>query len=289
MKTPVVFIIFNRPDTTQKVFDAIKQAKPEKLIVIADGPRTHKEGEAEKCKQTRDIINSVDWKCEVIKEYSKSNLGCKKRVSSGITNAFKLVDRAIILEDDCLPNQSFFRFCEEMLEKYNNDKQIMAITGDNYLFEKSSMIKTSYYFSKIPNIWGWATWKRAWDKYDIKMKSWPQMKTNVNFNKSWTKRFQEAYENKIDTWDLQWVFSCLDHQGLSIVPRQNLVSNIGFANAATHTNIKTIVAEMATPEMQFPLIHPKSKIANDSADKISQFHFTRLGIIIDLIKKTFKK
>ena len=289
MHTPIIFIIFNRPDTTQRVFEAIRRAKPRKLIVIADGPRQDKEGEKEKCEETRNITNQIDWDCEVIRDYSAINLGCKKRVSSGITSAFKLTDRAIILEDDCLPDQSFFQFCEEMLEKYKDNESVMSITGDNFLFDKMSMIKESYYFSKYSNIWGWATWKRAWDKYDLNMQAWPEAQKQKLFQRSWTKRLEEAYAGKIDTWDIQWVFSCIINNGLTIIPNVNLISNIGFSTEATHTKVKTIVTEMKTEKMIFPLSHPNAIIANEKADKISQFHFTRLGLIVDLIKLYLKK
>lgn len=288
MKTPIIFIIFNRSDKTKKVFEMIKKAQPEKLIVIADGPRSHMEREMEICEETRKIIKSVDWNCEVIKDYSDINLGCKRRVSSGITNAFKLVDRAIILEDDCLPNQSFFYFCEELLEKYSNNQKIMSITGDNFLFDKSSIIKESYYFSKFPYIWGWATWKRAWDKYDVTMRAWPEIKNKKIIPRNWKKRFEDVYLGKIDTWDIQWTFCCLVNNGLSIVPHKNLISNIGFSSDSTHTKIKTTASKMKIEEINFSLIHPDKIIANEKADKISQFHFTKTGIIIDYIKSFIK-
>ncbi len=130
LTTPVAFIIFNRPDTTSKVFEAIKQAKPKKLLVIADGPRINKPGEAEKCKQTRAITEQIDWDCEVLRNYSENNLGCRNRVSSGIDWVFENVDEAIIIEDDCLPNPSFFRFCQELLGKYRNNDEIFLISGN---------------------------------------------------------------------------------------------------------------------------------------------------------------
>ena len=288
MDTPIIFIIFNRPDTTKLVFEAIRKAKPKKLYVIADGPRKNNSTDEEKCEETRKIIASVDWDCEIIKDFSEKNLGCKKRVSSGITNAFKHFNKAIILEDDCLPNQSFFRFCEEMLEKYEDNEKIMSISGDNFLFEKSNIIKNSYYFSAYPHIWGWATWKRAWEKYDIEMKNWPEAKKQKLINPFWGKRFQDVYLNKIDTWDIQWTFSCLQNKGLTVIPNVNLISNIGFTQGASHTKIKTFVSGIETVELLFPLSHPKNIVINEKADKISQFHFTRTGIIIDLIKSIFK-
>ena len=289
MDTPIIFIIFNRPDITKIVFKSIREAKPKKLYIIADGPRENKLNEKETCEETRDIATSVDWDCEVIKDFSPTNLGCRDRVSSGITNAFSHFDRAIILEDDCLPHPTFFQFCEEMLEKYKDNESIMSISGDNFLFEKSSIIKESYYFSKFPYIWGWATWKRSWDKYDNEMKGWPDMKNENLINHGWTKKFDAVYENKINSWATVWTFSCLKNSGLTIVPQINLISNIGFGNQATHTKIKTITANMPTKEIKFPLKHPASITPNNKADQISNFHFTRFGIIIDIIKSVINK
>ena len=175
MKTPVAFIIFNRPDTTKRVFEAIRQAKPPKLFVIADGSRSDRLGEAEKCAATRAIIDGVDWECEILTNYSDVNLGCKIRVSSGLDWVFSEVEEAIILEDDCLPHPSFFAFCEELLEKYRNDSRIMQICGSNVLKDQVN-IDDSYYFSKYGPIWGWASWRRAWQEYDVDMKLWAEVK-----------------------------------------------------------------------------------------------------------------
>jgi len=290
MKTPVIFIIFNRPDLTRRSFAAIRQAQPETLIVVADGPRSHRPGEAGQCAATRDIIDQVDWPCQVIKEYADVNLGCKNRVASGITAAFQRVDRAIILEDDCLPEPTFFTFCETMLDYYATNEQVMAVSGNNFLFKRSTDIQDSYYFSQYVNIWGWATWKRAWDKYDVTMSDWPIVRDQHLFNQVWTKRFDLAHANKIDTWDIQWTYTCLRHHGLTVVPKHNLVSNVGFARPdATHTKVKTIVAEMDTQPMIFPLQHPTIIAPNTQADKQVQFHFTRIGLVIDMIKMFFKR
>ncbi len=171
LTTPVAFIIFKRPDTTRKVFEEIRRAKPPKLLVIADGPRPNIVGEAEKCAAARAIIDSVDWECEVLKNYSDENLGCKQRVSSGLDWVFDNVEEAIILEDDCLPHPTFFRFCEELLEKYRGDERIMTIGGTNLLKNWKSDIQ-SYHCSNYFNCWGWATWKRVWKHYDVDMKLW---------------------------------------------------------------------------------------------------------------------
>ena len=168
MLTPIVFLIFNRPDTTKRVFEAIRQAKPKKLLVVADGPRDDRQGEAEKCAAVRSIIDTVDWDCKVLTNYADVNLGCGLRVSSGLDWVFEQVEEAIILEDDCLPHPSFFPFCEEMLDLYRHDERIMHIAGTNSLEEWKSDVQ-SYHFSYTGGIWGWATWQRAWKYYHFKM------------------------------------------------------------------------------------------------------------------------
>lgn len=288
MNTPIVFIIFNRPETTSRVFESIKNAKPKTIYVIADGPRKNNPNDKQKCKETRAILKHIDWKCKVYKDFSKINLGCKKRIVSGLDNAFKLFDRAIILEDDCLPNQSFFNFCETMLDKYRNNEKIYSITGDNFLFEKQDLISDSYYFSAYPNIWGWATWKRVWKKYDPNITSWPLVKKSGKYDKTFKKPFEQVYLNKINTWDIQFAYYCLINKGLTIVPNKNLVSNIGFGQKSTHTNIKTIVSNMNTYDLPIPHTHPNKITINHKADKISRFHFTKLGIIVDFIKQSLK-
>jgi hypothetical protein len=242
--TPLLFLIFNRPDTTQKVFDAIRQARPKYLYVAADGPRSDRICEKEKCETTRAIIKQVDWDCEVKTLFREKNLGCGKAVSSAITWFFDNVEQGIILEDDCLPDETFFGFCENMLEKYQNDERIMMITGLNYMVnELSLLVKESYIFSRYFAIWGWATWKRAWKQYDIKMNGWETIKSQDKlqsfyfqdiYKKHFFSIFDAACKKEIDTWDIQWFFSCLFNNGLSIVPKVNLISNIGIIG--THTS-----------------------------------------------------
>jgi hypothetical protein len=270
LKAPIVFFIFKRPDTTQKVLDCIKQAKPSKLLVVADGPRLDKAGEVEKCEATRALIDQVDWDCEVIKNYSSENLGSGKRVSTGINWAFEQVETAIFLEDDCLPHPSFFKFCDELLERYKDDTRVMSIGGTNILGEWNSHAQ-SYHFSYYGSIWGWASWRRAWAYYDFQMKLWEfdEAKTAVHsvladseqakkMEKIFASRFSPANNGQsFDTWDYQWLFSRLINSGLSILPSVNLVSNIGFNKDATHT--KTAIqgiSNLETSKISFPLKHP---------------------------------
>jgi hypothetical protein len=279
LTTPVAFLIFNRPDTTARVFEAIRQAKPPQLLVVADGPRPDRADDIEKCKAARAIIEGVDWDCEVLTNYSDLNLGCKNRVSSGLDWVFDTVEQAIILEDDCLPHPSFFRFCQDLLDYYRNDQRIMAISGDNFQFGRKRT-GYSYYFSCYNHIWGWASWRRAWQYYDVKMKLWQEIRDGnwlesilgkTQAVKYWRKIFQTYYDGKIDTWDYPWTFACWIQNGLTILPNVNLVSNIGFGEDATHTSSsKSRLANLGVQEMNFPLKCPPFLIRNEGADNYTQ-------------------
>jgi len=278
IKTPIVFIIFNRPETTKRVFAEIAKARPPKLLVIADGPRTDHPDDAEKCAAVRAIIDGVNWDCDVLKNYSDVNLGCKRRVSSGLDWVFDIVEEAIILEDDCLPHPTFFRFCEEMLEKYRDDKRIAMISGDNIQFGRKRT-GYSYYFSRYTHIWGWASWRRAWDNYDVDMKLWPEIrdggwlqgllgsKISVWY---WKNRLENAYKGKIDTWDYQWFFSCWIQSALTIIPNVNLVSNIGFGPDSLHTAEKKVFSNMKAEPITFPISHPAYVLRESAADYITE-------------------
>lgn len=297
LTTPVIFLIFNRPELAKKVFAEIRKAKPAQLLVIADGPRLAKAGEAEKCAAVRSIIEGVDWECQVFKEYSPINLGCGKRVASGLDWAFSIVEEGIILEEDCIPHPTFFQFCQELLEKYSGDSRVMTIGGNNFQFGKQRD-KDSYYFSRHFHMWGWATWKRVWKSYDFTMKLWPEVgsgnwlfdifgsmeadaKDNqpeikiiggVRAAQSWHRKFALTYGGKVDTWDYQLYFQCLLQHGLHILPRVNLVSNIGFNKEATHTkNNASHLANVPTQPTTFPLQHPSFMIRDAWADENSQW------------------
>ncbi len=277
LNRPVVFIIFNRPQTTQKVFEVIRQVQPPKLFVIADGVRSQYPEDVEKCRVTRAIIEQVDWDCEVFKNYSQVNLGCRQRVSSGLDWVFEQVEAAIILEDDCLPHPSFFRFCQELLEKYRDVEKIGVISGNNFQFGQKRSLN-SYYFSNYNHLWGWATWRRAWQQYDNKMQQWPQFQQQnllsqilptpeaVNY---WATRFQANY-NGFNSWGYGWTFACWLHQKLTIIPEVNLVSNIGFGADATHTQTIDFVANLPTAEITFPLKHPETITRHIAADYFTE-------------------
>jgi hypothetical protein len=283
LKTAIAFMVFNRPDTTQRVFEEIKRARPSKLLVVADGPRVEKKGEFEKCKAVRAIIDTVDWPCEVLKNYSDVNLGCKMRVSSGIDWVFEQEMEAIILEDDCLPDPTFFRYCVEMLSRYRDDERIFMISGDNFQFGRKRN-EYSYYFSRYCHVWGWATWRRSWAKYDVDIKLWPEIRDGNwlidilgenNNARKWTSIFNQVYKNKINTWDFQLTFACWINNSLSIMPNVNLISNIGFGGDSTHTAYNNIFSNMEINSMIFPLKNPPFIVIDTKADKyVSKHNFS---------------
>ena len=294
---PVLFLIFNRPDTTQLVFDEIRKAKPAQLFVAADGPRKDRPDDIENCRKTREIIRQVDWDCNVSTLYRDENLGCKRGVSSAIDWFFSHVEEGIILEDDCVPDQSFFPFCQELLERYRDDERVMMISGDNFQFGKQRT-EYSYYFSRYVHIWGWATWKRAWNYYDISMNLWPLIRDGdwlmdilddrnaVNY---WTHCFEDTHAGKIDTWDYEWVFACWIQTGLSVMPNVNLVTNIGFDKSGTHTQGDTIFSRLPAKKAKFPLVHPKYIIRDCKSDNYTEhIWFSRSGSLTNLLKSKFK-
>jgi len=241
--TPILFLIFNRPETTEKVFEKIREIQPLQLYVSADGPRLAKNDEKEKCEQARSIIQKVNWKCDLKINLSEKNLGCRVGVSTGIQWFFDQVTEGIILEDDCMPDSSFFHFCEVLLNYYKNDERVMHIGGIN-VQDGIRRGTGSYYFSKINHIWGWATWRRAWEKYDVNVSTYPRLVEQELFStvfpyhatrKYWKKNIELVFNKKKDTWDIQWQYAVSVNNGLAIVPNLNLVSNIGFDSQATHT------------------------------------------------------
>lgn len=275
LTTPVLFIIFNRPEPTQMVFDEIRKARPKELFVSADGPRQEKPADIECCRVARDIVKKVDWDCQVHYNFNDKNLGCKIAVSSAINWFFDNVEAGIILEDDCLPNQSFFWFCQELLKKYKDDARIMQISGNNYLFGKR-IGEATYYFSKINDISGWASWRRAWKHYDINMKGFPEFREQGQiYNYISNKRiarwlmdyFREVFELaglNHGIWSSQWSYAICKNNGLVIVPNVNLVSHIGIDKEAT--NWKDLFISNIERQEINDIIVPEFILADDKAD-----------------------
>lgn len=273
-ETPILFLIFNRPDTTQEVFNQIKLIKPKYLFVAADGARENKKGEIEKCVETRDIIKQIDWDCEVKTLFREVNLGCGLAVSSAITWFFKQVEYGIILEDDCMPCESFFLYCEELLIKYKDDSQVMMVGGTN--FQNGNKIgDESYYFSRYPEVWGWASWSRAWKYYDYDLNeledfSKKQLKNIFNDNHEreyWRNILTKVKKGEINTWDYQWYYSIWNNNGITITSNSNLVINLGFRNSSTHDFLRDSYRENDSySKIALPLSHPP-KIINEKADR----------------------
>lgn len=294
LRTPVAFIIFNRPEVTQRVFAQIAKARPPKLLVVGDGPREARAGEVERVAAARDIIRQVDWPCDVLCNYSDINLGCKARVSSGLDWVFEQVPEAIVLEDDCLPDQSFFRFCEELLDRHRNDQRIGMISGDNFQFGREYN-EDSYYFSKYTHIWGWASWRDRWvNEYDVDIKNWPQIRDDSTLAKFledqkevafWSALFDKAYLNQVDTWDYQWTLTNWSKGRLTILPSVNLISNIGFSADATHTVSASRFSNLPVRSIDFPLRHPTEVIQNKTADDFTK----RDWFLTPLWKKIFNR
>jgi hypothetical protein len=272
LQTPVIFIVFKRPDTTRRVFAAISQVRPAKLLVIADGPRNDRPAEAEACRQVREIVSHVDWPCEVFTNFSESNLGFRDRIISGLDWAFSLVEEAIILEDDCLPDLSFFPFCQEMLERYRGDARLGSISGTN-LVEKYSHTEASYYFSNLGGIWGWATWRSKWQQLDRHLADWPRLRDDKMLSEIfddpkavayWSRQYDDQYEDRgVRSWDTLWLFTLLKNNALSVVPRVN----IGFGPGATNTAGANSRLTPPAGTMEFPLRHPSSFVPLRSADR----------------------
>lgn len=264
--TPVVLIVFNRPEPTRRVFSAIAKARPSRLLIIADGPRRDRQEEAQRCAEVRQIVSRVDWPCKVDTNFAAENMGCRKRVISGLNWVFSLVEEAIIVEDDCLADQSFFQYCAELLERYRDNHQIGLIAGFNY--EGSFRHSHSYYFSSLVPIWGWATWRRSWEQYDEHMTGWPEAKRsgllkrlfpNKKIVAYWENNFDRMHDGTgPDTWDYQWVYTSWSRNWLNILPAKNLVQNIGFGEDATHTKNLDPITAIRADKVAFPLRHPSA-------------------------------
>ena len=276
LDTPIAFFIFNRPALTARVFERIAQARPRRLLIVADGPRNERENE--KCLATRRIVERTDWPCEVERNYSRTNLGCRQRIASGLDWVFERYEQAIILEDDCLPNPTFFPFADELLHRYADDPRIGQISGDNFQFGKRCC-EHSYYFSRLHHIWGWATWRRAWRLYDDSVRRWSDLRASdwlerhlehPTFAANMRGALDKVWRGELDTWDVQWVFALWQANALSVLPAGNLVTNIGFGSDATHTrSSKNICADLPSQPISFPLSHPAEVARDREADQAS--------------------
>jgi hypothetical protein len=267
MRSPVLFLVFNRPERTAQVFAAIRAAKPPRLYVAADGTRPDRPGEAQRCEETRRVATAVDWPCEVKTLFREHNLGCKRAVAGALDWFFECEEEGVILEDDCVPDLSFFRFCDDLLERYRTDERVALISGDNFQFGRVHG-DSSYYFSRYAHIWGWASWRRTWRHYDRDIKSWPAFRDGGGLEKVfatsprqvgyWRRHLDAVHRGKIDTWDYQVNFMVWAQRMMTVMPQKNLVRNIGFGTDATHTTEPSKFADMRAEQLDFPLRHPSS-------------------------------
>jgi hypothetical protein len=275
LETPIGLCVFNRPDLTELVFQAIAQAKPQRLLVFADGPRSSDEVDA--CAQVRAVVENVDWDCDVTYDFSEANLGARRRCASGVDWIFSQVDEAMIFEDDCVPDPTFFPFCQAMLEHYRDDPRVMMVTGSNYL-EHWKEVRQSYHFSHFGSPWGWATWKRAWRFYDVTMSAWgdEQVKARIRdliadeeIFAFQARRFDRLYGEPGDrhSWDLPWSFARLMQGGLTVVPAVNLISNLGNRDGRGVPPGHPL-ANLRTAPMPFPLRFESAVSVDRSYDKL---------------------
>jgi hypothetical protein len=271
---PVLMIVFNRPEHTRLVFERVACARPTRLFFAADGPRNPEE--ARLCAETRAIIEHVDWDCDVHTKYSDVNLGCRYGPITAFNWVFEHCDRAILFEDDCVPDPSFLPFCAELLERYCDDERIMAITGNNFRSNRDN-VPNSYFFSRLPGNWGWATWRRAWSHFDVGIPLWKQLRETPWLedylgHKPYADYYRTVFDHVSDgtyqsCWDFQWVFAVWSQHALSIRPRVNLVSNIGFGKDSTHTRDESSPFGFIPAEtISQPLSHPPCIVWNREAD-----------------------
>lgn len=295
LNTPVVLIVFNRPEPTRRVFAAIAAARPSRLFIIADAPRPDRQGEQQRCQEVMKIVSAVNWPCTVETNLAPENLGCRRRVISGLDWVFSLVEEAIILEDDCLPDPSFFPYCSELLERYRDCGQIGIISGFNPM-QSSFPFPYSYYFTRLVLIWGWATWRRSWQKYDEKMTSWPRVKQDGLLNlmwkdrkarRMWTGIFERMYSGTgPNAWSYNLVYSAWTRNWLNIVPSRNLIQNIGFDQDATHTKKADAGLKIPGENLNFPIAHPPAMMDWPDYAERFQNRFYTPGPIVRIRNKS---
>ena len=273
-KSAVLFIVFNRPAETAAVLEKIREAQPPRLYIGADGPRADRPGEQELCRQTRENALKVDWDCEVKTLFKDNNVGCKIGEASAMQWFFENEEEGIILEDDTLPANSFFRFCDELLEKYRNDSRIRIISGANFQHGKKWGDAT-YYFSNLIHGWGWAGWRRVWNEYDMELNQYDERDVKEKLSNiysdpmiidSWYNIFVGIKSGRIDTWDYQFGFSSFFNNGLCIIPNYNLVTNIGFGENATHTTDSNNILSKVPLEEINEIKHPLYIVPEKQAD-----------------------
>ncbi len=279
---PILLLAYNRPALMERVFEAIRKQQPTKLYVALDGINILESEDDERCEAVKAIIKTVDWDCKVKVLYRQQHLGCKLAVSGAISWFFEQEEEGMILEDDCLPHPGFFKYCSELLEYYRDNEKVWMISGTNQMGEYQP--EQSYHFVRLGSVWGWATWKRAWQHYDVEMRGWPENKEtwselfkNERLIAQRTQASEKAYRGEIDTWDYQWAYAMAKHDTYAIMPSVNLVENIGFGEGATHTNaVPEKLYNKTDKTLKFPLKHPPNKILSIENKFIDELIFNYL-------------
>lgn len=275
--TPIAILTFNRPQLTERLIGILAQVKPRRIFVVSDGPRPNVTSDVEKCAAVRSLFEKLGWECQIERNFAESNMGSFPRNSSGLNWVFAQVEEAIILEDDCMPDTSFFPYCEELLEKYRDDPRVGVISGNNFLKPTVVQQVPSYFFSGYATTWGWASWRRTWRQVDLDMPYWPQFRDGGTLRQSvfssseakyWRGIYDAIHERRVkNAWDYQLMLACRRFNFLTIVPSVNLVSNVGFGPDATNCqDSNSSVSNLKAHRMTFPLVHPEKVQASLQLD-----------------------
>jgi hypothetical protein len=280
LRSAVLFMVFNRPETTAQVFEAIRSAQPRKLYICADGPRPNVSSDSQRCATVRSIVSRVDWPCEVTTLFREANLGCKRAVSEGIDWFFEREEEGIILEDDTLPSADFFRYCDALLEKHRADKRIMSVSGS--YFGSSARTNAQYYFSKYSLMWGWATWRDRWHLYTLDVSDYMAVLRRMRKSRTWTLAWAEVFATvvagKVDTWDVQWILTVWRHGGIVCRPKVNLVRNLGFGGSATHTvNGDRLLADLGLGALSGDFVTSPDRNEYPIEDKMDERRWSGIG------------
>ncbi|MBC7428118.1 MAG: nucleotide-diphospho-sugar transferase [Bacteriovorax sp.] len=295
LNTPVLFLVFNRLDTSTKVLEAIRNARPTRLYIAADGARESRTDEEQKVQQVRKyILGQIDWDCEVKTLFREKNLGCKKAVSEAVTWFFENEEMGIILEDDCVPSPGFFGYCENLLKRYKDDMRVWHISGANV---RGGDLKSeyTYHFSVYPGVWGWASWANRWQHYDSELKQVndesfiKNVLSNKNTIKYWTAIFHRMKAKQIDTWDFQWVFTVWMKNGFAITPNINQISNIGFGAGATHTiDPESALSKLKAGNID-KIVHPKDMYVSLENDNFLSTQYFSSPTLWERVFAKFKR
>lgn len=296
--TPVLLLIFNRPDKVRELIASLEKIKPKKIYISADGPRSHIPSDKNNCEEARKIAINLSWECQIYTNFSNENLGCMSGPVKGISWFFSNEEMGIILEDDCIPTNSFFSFTTELLEKYKDNERVMHINGTSFITpEQANSCNSTYYFSAITFVWGWASWRRAWQHFDIKMSEIMETENKLIQNKIfiqnkhrrfWVNLFKHV-KNKpqLGIWDAQWAFTVMSQNGINITPTKNLIENIGFGNDATHTTERFPHASKSY-SFSTETVHPNNTAINRQLDEIIMdkvFYISFWGKILIFFRK----